>query len=83
MKKLIAIITIILALGLFGLSQVKGQNQETGQKRNQMTQMMGMMKNMDMKMDNMMNNCMGMMQRMQGSKGEKGGMMMERHMGDN
>jgi hypothetical protein len=60
MKKLIAIIVIILALGFFGFSQVKGhQSQETGQEKSHMTQMMenqeqmtGMMKDMNMKMGN-------------------------------
>lgn len=81
MKKLIAVIAILLALGFLGLSQVKGQ----GQGKTQMTQMMenqeqmmGMMKDMNEKTDKMMkmmNSCMDMMQMMHSTKG---GMMQQR-----
>lgn len=87
MKKLIAVIAILLALGFLGLSQVKGQSEKTGQEKTEITQMMqhqeqmmGVMKEMNTKMDNMMNkmnSCMDMMQMMHSTKGG----MMQQHEG--
>lgn len=87
MKKLIVITALALALGFFGLSQIKGQSEEKGQEKTEMTQMMqnqgqmmGMMKDMNTKMANMMNkmnSCMEMMQMMHSTKGG----MMQHHEG--
>ncbi len=87
MKKLTVITALVLALGFFVSSQLKGQSEEKGHEKTEMTQMMqnqeqvmGMLKDMNKKMDNIMNkmnSCMDMMEMMHSTKGG----MMEHHEG--